>query len=121
MPKRKLFTFLEEAEAEPREPDAKKPKSEESKRTTAEIDSEPDDKAEFVRYFLEQTIREAMVDAYLDGSIVGYKRRHHGAEVPEDLMEQLREEAKAVWYEPLDPEDEATLEEMQRAICSIDS
>lgn len=119
MPKRKLFTILEEAEAS--EPEPKKARPEERKRTQAEIDGEQDAKAKSVRYFLEQTIREAMVDAYLDGSIVGYKRSNQGADVPEDLMEQLREEAKFVWYEPLDPEDEAALEEMQRALCSTSS
>ena len=116
MLKGEFITSLEEAE--PSGPDPKKPRSEENRRMQAVIDRKPDSMAELMRYFLEQT-REAMVDAYLDGVIVGYKCRNHGADIPEDLMEQLREEAKAVWYKPLNPEDEAILE-ILLAICLVD-
>jgi hypothetical protein len=111
MPKRNIFAFLSE---EPTSESEGRPMSEEAKRLRESMDSDPDRRGKFVRWFFEETIRDAMQEAYLDGAIVGYKRRNDGADVPEDLMEHLREKARAVRYEPLDPEDVVHLDEMAR-------
>ena len=111
MPKGNIFAMLSEEKTPKSET---KPLSEEAKRLREGINSQPNGRAKFVRWFFEQAIRQAVQEAYLDGAIVGYKRRNGGADVPEDLMDHLREKARAMWYEPLDPEDIAYLDEMER-------
>jgi hypothetical protein len=67
----------------------------------------------FIRWALEQCLRDLVEQAYLAGCIAGYKDAG-GSHVPEVVIEVFRASARAVCEEPLGPGDVAFLDDMCR-------
>lgn len=65
-----------------------------------------------MRWTFEQSFRDDMEQGFLEGPVAGFREASNNSNVPEDVTEAFRAEARGGQQEPQPPEIEAMMDEI---------